>query len=284
MAEQKKILLTGASSGFGALVLERLLKSGAHVYAVIRGGESRVRSLRPQLADFFGKTLWVGDFDLKERGAPERLLEDFRAKTGSHRLDALILNAGFGVYGPAEELSAQSLRDQMEVNFFSAVELTQLALSDLRASRGRVIAVSSLVGRFSLPYYGAYAASKHALEGWFEALDFEVRRYGVRVHLIEPGGFRTEFTRQAGLFAELPSQSPYLSRFETFKKVIAASEPRLGNPKRIAALILKLMNSSWPAGLRQPRGFDSAFLHLIGWVFPDFARRWLMRQAFRLVV
>ena len=284
MAQQKKFLLTGASSGFGALVLEGLLKEGHVVYAVIRGGEARIRTLRPHLTTYFGHTLWVGDFDLKERGAPARLLEDFREKTGGRDLDSLILNAGFGVYGPAEELPAQSLRDQMEVNFFSAVELTQLALPDLRRSKGRIIAVSSLVGRFSLPYYGAYAASKHALEGWFEALDFEVRRHGVRVHLIEPGGFKTEFTRQSGIFADLPAQSPYLARFANFKKVIAASETRLGNPRRIAQLILKLSGSSWPAGLRHPRGVDAAFLRLVSRLLPDFLRRWVMRQVFRVVV
>ena len=112
---------------------------------------------------------------------------------GLVKLDALVNNAGYGLFGVFEELSEDLIRKQMEVNFFGCVLLTQALLPSIRATRGVILNLSSMLGFFAPPMSSLYCASKFAIEGWSESLHFELAPHGVRVVLIEPGSFNTQF-------------------------------------------------------------------------------------------
>ncbi|RYZ63172.1 MAG: SDR family NAD(P)-dependent oxidoreductase, partial [Proteobacteria bacterium] len=197
------VLITGASSGFGFAGCEVFLEKGWKVFAAVRGGPLR-QSLFANLQARFPGKLEILNLDLLRR---ETIL-DVASRFDNQPLHALINNAGYGLFGAAEDMSEDSLRKQMEVNFHGTVLLTQKLLHALRFSKGSVVTVSSVVGRHALPLTSGYCASKFAVEGFFESLDMEVRPFGVSCYLIEPGTFPTQFG--AGIeWAEPLLTSPY---------------------------------------------------------------------------
>jgi NAD(P)-dependent dehydrogenase (short-subunit alcohol dehydrogenase family) len=182
------VLITGASRGIGRAAVLRLAEAGWEVLAGVRRAEDgssledeapagRVEPLLLDLTD-------QGDLD----ALPSRLPE---------RLDAVVNNAGIVVYGPVEGLSLDALRRQLDVNVVAQVGVTQAVLPRLRAARGRVVFVSSFMGRVCSPMMGAYGVSKFALEGIADALRVELRPWGMRVVLVEPGAIDTDLWRGA---------------------------------------------------------------------------------------
>ncbi len=183
---QKNILITGCSSGIGAVAASDLLMRGYRVFAACRKPEdvSRMEQL-----GYTGILL-----DLDDPQSVEAAARQVTELSGG-KLYALFNNAGFGVYGPLAALSRQQLEQQFSTNFFSVHQLTLLLLPCLQASgNARIVNTSSVMGLISTPGRGAYAASKYALEAWSDALRMELQHSGVRVSLIEPGPISTEFT------------------------------------------------------------------------------------------
>lgn len=176
----KTVLITGCSSGFGRGLVSLFLKRDWNVVATLR---------RPagQLDGEKSGRLTVLPLDITS--AKQRAEARARLET----LDCLVNNAGYGVFGALEATSEEQLRRQMEVNFFGTALLTRELLPLLRASKGRIINVSSLLGVNGMPLASAYAASKFAVEGLTESLYYELHPHGVQVALVEPGGFRTRF-------------------------------------------------------------------------------------------
>ncbi len=181
------VLITGASRGIGRAAALRLARSGWDVYATVRrpeDGEALVEEAGGGV-----RALQLDVTDDEQVAALERALPE--------RLDALVNNAGVVVSGPLETLSTEQMRSQFDVNVVGAVALTNLALPKLRASRGRVVFVSSLSGMVSTPMTGAYNASKFALEAIADAWRLELRRWGVKVILVEPAMTDTDLWRDA---------------------------------------------------------------------------------------
>ena len=161
-------MVTGASSGIGQATAARLARSGWRVLAGVRRAGEAPGGTEEVLLD-------VTD--------PPMLELD--------RLDGLVNNAGIAVAGPLEFLSPDELRRQLEVNVVAQLQMTQLLLPALREARGRIVNVGSISGRSSLPFLGAYAMSKFALEAMSDALRVELRPWGIHVAIVEPGTIKT---------------------------------------------------------------------------------------------
>lgn len=172
-------LVTGASSGIGRATADLLARRG---WTVV--GASRSATAGP---GWTGLAMDVDD-DASVRAAVAEVL------ARHDRVDALVAAAGWGLAGPVETTPLEEARAQLETVFWGAVRTTTALLPHLRAGGGRVVLVSSIAGEIAVPYQAYYSAAKFALEGWAEALAYEVAPYGVHVTLVQPGNFRTGFT------------------------------------------------------------------------------------------
>jgi NAD(P)-dependent dehydrogenase (short-subunit alcohol dehydrogenase family) len=197
----KAVLVTGCSTGIGRATAERLAQRGWTVYASAR----RPESIKDR-ADVGCKLLTLDVADEESRRAA---IADVEAAEGA--VGALVNNAGFSLGGPVEEVPLDEWRRQFETNLFGMVELIQLALPGMRRQRwGRIANVSSIGGRLTFPGAGAYHASKHAVEAMSDALRYEVKPFGVRVSVIEPGLIKTKFGDTAvSTVAERDPDGPY---------------------------------------------------------------------------
>lgn len=187
MSDSKPVaLVTGASSGIGSAAASALATAG---FVVV--GTSRNSS---RLDDRDGVTFV--DLDVADDESVARAVDGVVERFG--QLDVVVNNAGSGAVGAAEETSLDQLRRIFDVNFFGAVRVTTAALPHMRANGGgRIINISSVLGFLPAPFMASYAAAKHAIEGYSESVDHEVRQYGVRVLLVEPGYTRTTFETNA---------------------------------------------------------------------------------------
>jgi NAD(P)-dependent dehydrogenase (short-subunit alcohol dehydrogenase family) len=181
------VLVTGAGRGIGRATALKLAAAGWEVYAGVRRPEDgqTVRSAEPRITPV---TLDITD-ETDRAALPNAL---------GGRLDALVNNAGIVLGGPIESLPVEDLRRQFDVNLIGQVAVTQAVLPLLRTARGRIVFISSVSGRFSSPFMGAYASSKFALEGLADALRVELRPWGIRTSLVEPGSIDTDMWRNVG--------------------------------------------------------------------------------------
>ena len=190
-ARPKTWFITGASSGFGRAFAAHALNRGHNVVATARNVE-KLEDLAAQAPD----RVLVVKLDVDSP-------DDAKAAIGAAvdrfgRIDVIINNAGYGIVGAVEETSDAELRAIMETNFFGAMAVARAALPALRAQRsGAIVNISSLGGQLSVAGFGAYSASKFALEGASEALAQELAPFGVKVLIVEPGAFRTDFASAA---------------------------------------------------------------------------------------
>jgi NAD(P)-dependent dehydrogenase (short-subunit alcohol dehydrogenase family) len=178
------VLITGCSSGIGAAAARAFHAGGHTVYATARRVES--------LAGLVDEGLFALPLDVLDDDSMRAAVGAVESRHGA--VDVLVNNAGYGLQAPVEEADLADVRRQFETNVFGVVRLTQLVLPAMRSRRwGRIINVSSMAGRFTLPGGGFYHATKHAVEALSDALRLEVASFGVGVSLIEPGPVLTEF-------------------------------------------------------------------------------------------
>ena len=182
---RKTWFITGTSSGFGHAFASYALEKGYNVVATARN-PSKLKDLVAQAPDRVLAVALDVDRPRDAEGAMKAAVERFG------RIDVVINNAGYGIVGAVEETPDSELRALMETNFFGAVAVMKAALPVLRAQRsGAIVNISSIGGQLSFAGFGAYSASKFALEGISEALAQEVAPFGIKVLLVEPGNFRT---------------------------------------------------------------------------------------------
>ena len=196
-----KVLITGTSSGFGRGVAERLHALGWEVLGTVRD--------RPVSARLPYETVAL---DVTDEMAVAALGRDILSRWGT--LDALVNNAGHLLNGPVEELRADELRRQLEVNVVGAASVTRAMLPALREARGVVVQVSSIAGLIGYSLFGAYNASKFGLEGLSEALAREVGDQGIRVVLVEPSEFRTDISSKGTFVADRGSSGVYVDAWQ----------------------------------------------------------------------
>lgn len=231
--------ITGTSKGFGRIWAEAALARGDRVAATARN----VESLKG-LVDKHGANVLPLALDVTDQAAVERTVK--RAHEHFGRLDVVINNAGYGLFGTIEELSAQQARDQMETNFFGALWVTKAALPILRAQgAGHIIQVSSIGGVNAFPTLGLYHASKWALEGFSQSLAAEVADFGIKVTLVEPTGYETDWSSASSVqAAKLPAYAGLRAKLAQYFGVIRRG-PR-GKPEATGPAILKVVDAEKP--------------------------------------
>ena len=198
----KTWFVTGASSGFGMAFARRALVQGDNVVATART-PGRLDALVASASD----RVLALKLDVTRAGDAAAAVAAAVQRFG--RLDVVVNNAGYGIVGAVEETPEQELRAQLETNFFGAVAVIQAALPQLRQQRaGAIVNISSMGGQMSFAGFGAYSASKFALEGLSEALAQEVAPFGIKVLIVEPGAFRTEFATSDAL-KHMPVMNAY---------------------------------------------------------------------------
>jgi NAD(P)-dependent dehydrogenase (short-subunit alcohol dehydrogenase family) len=238
MTSNKVWFITGTSRGFGREWAIAALERGDHVAATARD----VTTLDDLVAKY-GDALLPLALDVNDRAA------DFAAVSTAHdhfgRLDVVVNNAGYGQFGMIEELSESDVRDQIETNLFGALWVTQATLPLLRAQRGgHILQVSSIGGISAFPNVGAYHASKWALEGFSQALAQEVADFGIKVTIIEPGGFSTDWAGPSARHAETnPAYDDLRVRAQQWRAQRTANP---GDPVASSAAVLAVVDAEKP--------------------------------------
>ena len=251
MDRQDKVwFITGASSGFGRALAEGVLEHGGRAVLAAR----RVDRLQA-LADRHGERALVAPLDVTDAKARQAAIGVALDRFG--RIDVPANIAGRGSLGAVEEFSADQLRAQMELNFFAAAELTRMVLPHMRSRRqGHVLNLTSIGGLASMGGFGAYCAGKFALEAWSEALRDEVAPLGIKVTIVEPGNFRTEFAGDANMrpARQMAEYRPAIEPIERFLFGQAGRQP--GDPGKAAALMIAVVEAAAPP-LRLMLGADA---------------------------
>lgn len=237
---KKIIVITGASSGMGKDFALALLREGHTVYGLARRKEKMNDIVRA------GGVAIAMDITNESQvaNAVQHILGE------QEKIDVLINNAGYAVYGTVEEVPIEVARRQFEVNLFGLASITQKIIPGMRKNRsGKIINISSMGGKMYTPLGAWYHATKHALEGWSDCLRVELIPYGVDVVIIEPGGIQTEFGNvfQQQLQGDAEN-GPYA---DALQKIIASTKEmsengKLSDPSVITNLILKAVNSKRP--------------------------------------
>ena len=244
-AQPHIVLITGASSGIGKVTSLYLAAKGYVVIGTSRRLE-RLVSLFDE-AEARGLRVFGVELDPNSDESVGGVMPDLIVQFG--RIDALVNNAGFGVWGPVDSLSIDELKLQFEANFFGAVRMVHAVLPQMLSRRsGHIVNISSILGRMGTPFNGAYVASKYALEGLSESLRAEVRPFGVHVSLVEPGLFATAFQNnqlRAARSADPSSvYAPYVARYnrrhDQFDRLAS-------DPIKVARVIEKALRSRRPA-------------------------------------
>lgn len=234
MAERKTrvALVTGASSGIGLVTARALRNAGYQVF-----GTSR-RQI-PDTTD--GITMLV--CDVIDEASVRNVVDEVVRRTG--RIDLLVNNAGIGLLGGAEESTAAQAQSIFDVNVFGVMRMTRAVLPVMRAQgRGRIINLSSIFGLIPAPYNALYAATKHAVEGYSESLDHEVRTQGIRVILIEPGATKTPFEENIVRPDQpLPLYDRIRADTESLMREIVSNGDA---PERVADAIVMAANAECP--------------------------------------
>src|SRR6266702_6344563 len=183
--------ITGASRGLGRELTEQVLARGDRVAATLR-----TPSQLDDLAAAHGHRLWMRQLDVTDTVRMGRVVEE--AFTNHERIDVVVSNAGFGVFGAAEDLTNDQVEQMMATNLTAAIQLARLVVPHLRLQGGgRLMQMSSMGGHIAFPAFSMYHATKWGIEGFYEALAAEVAPFGIRTMLVEPGMIRTSFYQAA---------------------------------------------------------------------------------------
>ena len=239
-----KALVTGASSGIGRETTRRLAQEGFQVIALARRKE-RLDDLVKEYQNILPRPV-----DLSDAQELEKFCQEIASLADP--ISVLINNAGFSVRGAVEDVSLSSIRRLFEVNLFALVRVTQACLPGMRRlRRGRIINLSSVVGKFPYPTSGPYAATKHAVEAITDALRMEVRPFGIYVVTIRPGVIGTEFNEVANkLTGDLLSRThpDYKPVYQAYGAAMGKlfSNIIIPGPEIIASLILEAVLSDSP--------------------------------------
>ncbi|MBT0774232.1 SDR family oxidoreductase [Kineosporia sp. J2-2] len=241
--------ITGVNSGFGRQMTEQLLARGDRVAGTVRRPGSVA-----DLQDAYGEKFWVAHLDLADLPAARGVVDRAFAELG--RIDVVVNNAGYGLFGAAEELTDEQVVAQVSTNLLGSVQVVRAALPHLRAQGGgRLIQISSYGGQATNPGASLYHAGKWGIEGFMEGTARDVAPFGIGVTIVEPGGARTEFR-----FDSLQLAQPMGAYDGTPAAMVRGakdrSRPPLGDPAKMAARIIDSAAQE-PAPLRVVLGSDA---------------------------
>jgi len=261
-------LVTGASSGIGQAAALALVEAGFTVVGTSRNAANAVH--------LDGVTLL--DLDVASDESVRSLVDQVVEQFG--RIDVLVNNAGVGAAGAAEETSIGQAKDVFDINVFGLIRMTNAVLPHMRAQEGgRIVNVSSVLGLIPAPFMAIYAATKHAIEGYSESVDHEVREYGVRVLLVEPAYTSTGF--EANSLAPDSPLPVYAEQRQVFGDVLATAMRDADNPAVVAKVILAAATDQKPK-LRYTAGSTAGRVSALRRVVPSRAFDKQIRKLNRL--
>ena len=272
---EKTALVTGASSGIGEATALHLAELGYTVYA----GARRV----DRMSDLADRGIRTRPVDVTDDGSMVGLVETIIADTG--RIDVLVNNAGYGLYGALEDVPMEEARRQFEVNLFGLARLIQLALPQMRAQGdGYIVNISSMGGKIWEPLGSWYHASKFAVEGLSDSLRVEVAEFGVKVVIIEPGTIRSEWSGIAADQLEAASaNTPYARQARLVGAGLRSAErlPIAAGPEVVAEVIAHAVQNPKPR-TRYAAGGGARGILLAERILPDRAFDRLIQLGYRL--
>ncbi|MHC1481283.1 SDR family oxidoreductase [Frateuria aurantia] len=248
---QRTWFITGISSGFGREMTSQLLTLGDRVFGTLRKSNA-VDDLKAQHGDL----LQTAELDLTDTPAIHRIVND--AFTALGRIDVIVNNAGYGLFGPAEGLTNEQIRHQIDTNLVGPIQVTRAALPHLRAQGGgRILALSTYGGQATHPGASLYHASKWGLEGFFDSIQGEIASFNIGVTIVEPGGARTEFRSTAGNHLG-PDLEAYKGTPIGTIRAILCDPARIsnGDPSKMVALMIDSVEQT-PAPKRLVLGTDA---------------------------
>ena len=259
-------LVTGVSSGIGRATALRLAQSGYRTFGTVRSDVGPIPNVE------------LVHLDVRDRDSVEEGVASVFERAG--RIDVLVNSAGSALIRAAEETSTDEARDLFETNVFGVMRMTQAVLPAMRGQRsGRIINISSVLGFLPAPFMSTYAATKHAVEGYSESLDHEVRNFGVRVIVVEPAFTRTSLGRHNGG----PARS--LPEYEDMRQRVVArvndNIERGADPAIVAEVVLRAATDATPR-LRYQVGREAKFLRLLRSIAPVFLLDRGIRKQFGL--
>jgi short-subunit dehydrogenase len=271
----KIILITGATAGIGRTTALYLAKEGHHVIATGRK-QALLSSLVTEAYDGKLDTLTLDVTSAESIAAAVAAVD---VLTGGKGIDVLVNNAGFGVLGPTSEISDAEMRRQYETNVFGLMAVTRAFLPKMRDRRaGRIINVSSVGGRMTLPYFGVYNSTKYALESLSDAMRYELRPFGIDVSLIEPGVIRTNFESTAVSGLASMKDTVYAGALAKYEQMSKMADKFASNPIVIARAISRAVNARRPSA-RYVAPFSTNFVLLLSAVLPRRVWDWAMRKV-----
>ena len=247
----KTWFITGASSGFGRQLTELLLQRGERVAATVRKPEAL-----QDLVTRYGDQLWVGILDVTDGTAVRTVIN--RAFAELQRIDVVVSNAGYALFGAAEEVADQQIERQFDTNLLGSIHVARAAIPHLRRQGGgRIIQISSSVGQAAYPTLGIYSATKWGIEGFYEGTIPEIAPFGIEVTLVEPGASWTNFaasSADAGQILDVYDETPA----GDFRRMVASAGMAMfpGDPRKVAAAIIDSAGLS-PAPKRLTLGSDA---------------------------
>lgn len=281
-ANHPPVLITGASTGIGAVCAWYLAEHGFEVFAGVRRSADGEK-LRVCTACRLSPVL----LDVTDAASIRAARDEISARTAERGLAGLVNNAGFALVGPLELLPLDEIRRQLEVNVVGQIAVIQAFLPQLRKSAGRVINMSSIAGRAVAPFFGAYSASKYGLEAVSDALRLELSSWGIEVSLIEPGAVASEIWSRSRHEAEdrlsriPPDQLKlYSAALDRLREVTTQAERRAIPAIEVARVVARALTARRPKS-RYLVGSDARLRALLkNWLsdrFQDGLLRWFFR-------
>lgn len=248
MSNSKVVVITGVSSGIGRAAATKFAQKGCQVFGTVRNTE-KAQAI-PGVA--------LIEMDIREESSVRRGIDAIVAQAG--RIDVLVNSAGVTLLGATEETSVSEAQTLFDTNLFGLLRTIQAVLPHMRKRRsGRIVNVSSVLGFLPAPYMGLYSASKHAVEGFSETLDHEVRQFGIRVALVEPSFTKTNLDLNAPHAAA--KMAAYDVERSTVSKAIQKSVQNAPAPDGVAGVIVDAALGDWRMR-RTPKGEASLLAKL----------------------
>ena len=243
MKSKRTVLVTGCSSGIGLTTCHVLSRNNFMTYGTVRN-LSKAKKIQ-DLMNRENLSLKILRLDVNDNQSIKLAIKKILNDTG--RIDVLINNAGYGMFGPIEEITTQEIKKQFETNFFGAIRLIKAIVPIMRKQgNGTIVNISSMVGRFGVPLNSAYVSSKFAVEGLSESISFELEEFGIRVIVIEPGVVKSDFfhnVKVKGMNLESPYHELMERRVNFLDKAMKNS---LTSSYDVAGTILDALNSKDP--------------------------------------
>lgn len=243
MKSKRTVLVTGCSSGIGLATCHVLSRNNFMTYGTVRN-LSKAKKIQ-DLINGENLSLKILRLDVNDNQSIKIAVKKILTDTG--RIDVLINNAGYGMFGPVEEITTQEVKKQFETNFFGTIRLIKAIVPIMRKEgNGTIVNISSMVGRFGVPLNSAYVSSKFAVEGLSESISFELEEFGIRVIVIEPGVVKSDFFQNVKVKG-MNLESPYHKLME--RRVNFLDKAMKNSPTSsydVADTILDALNSKDP--------------------------------------